>query len=190
MATARSTMLALLVVVGLLHTASAATYTVGDATQWTIPPSTTFYDDWAAKQNFVVGDKLTFTFDATHNVYQVSSADASACDATKPINKYTTSTTVTLTASGTTAFICEIPGHCLGGMKMIVDVSLSSNSSSPPSKAPAKAPTKAPVAPIPSVAPVSSSVHAPAPAPSAAPGLQSGAAMLTGVFVAVAAFAL
>lgn len=52
-------MLALLVVVGLLQIASAATYIVGDDTEWTIPPSNTFYDDWAVKQNFVVGDKLS-----------------------------------------------------------------------------------------------------------------------------------
>ncbi|BBN05986.1 hypothetical protein MPTK1_3g17490 [Marchantia polymorpha subsp. ruderalis] len=193
MATARSMMLALLVVVGLLQIASAATYIVGDDTEWTIPPSNTFYDDWAVKQNFVVGDKLNFIFGLGHNVYQVSAADASACDGTNPINKYTTATTVTLTTSGTTAFICEVFGHCLAGMKMTVDVSLSTNSSSPPAKAPAKAPTKAPAVAsiIPSLAPGTTLVIPPASAPSAAPGLQSAAAMLFGVFAAVVvAFAL
>lgn len=32
---------------------------VGGSKGWYTPPNTTFYDEWAAKKNFTVGDKLS-----------------------------------------------------------------------------------------------------------------------------------
>ena len=37
---------------------SAATYTVGDALGWTVPPISTVYSEWASDKTFVVGDIL------------------------------------------------------------------------------------------------------------------------------------
>ena len=51
-------LLATLVIATIFGISSAATYTVGDKTGWTIPSSPNFYAQWAAKQTFKVGDVL------------------------------------------------------------------------------------------------------------------------------------
>lgn len=58
MAAGRTSMLAVMLIAGLLQSASAATYTVGGAQGWTFAASPTFYDEWAQQQTFVVGDEL------------------------------------------------------------------------------------------------------------------------------------
>lgn len=60
MALERSTMLALLLIsLGLLQTALAAEYVVGDATGWTYDETLKFYNDWAASKTLKVGDSLS-----------------------------------------------------------------------------------------------------------------------------------
>lgn len=58
----------LLVSATLISTASAATYKVGDSTGWVIPDTATFFDEWSAKQTFVVGDKLSKCIEMSNDV--------------------------------------------------------------------------------------------------------------------------
>ncbi|KAL2632646.1 hypothetical protein R1flu_004125 [Riccia fluitans] len=119
----RLVVILLLLVAALINNASAKTYMVGDMAGWSIPERTTFYDDWATRQSFTVGDKLVLVSTGVHNVYEVSSTDAAACDASNPLAIYpSTSPTITLSSEGSHAFICQFPGHCILGMKIIVDV--------------------------------------------------------------------
>ncbi|KAG6542936.1 hypothetical protein Mapa_015627 [Marchantia paleacea] len=177
MAPSRVFMAALLVLAILISTASATTYKVGDLTGWVVPETATFFDDWAAKQSFVVGDKLIFTYASGHNVYKVSSTDATACDSKNPLTIYASaSPTVTLSTAGTHSFICEVLGHCILGMKMTVDVGTLpklTNSTAPPAKSlsPAGSPFTSPPAP---------------PPPSSAFSLQSSAAFAFAAASAVA----
>ncbi|OAE24724.1 hypothetical protein AXG93_2016s1290 [Marchantia polymorpha subsp. ruderalis] len=77
MAAGRTSMLAVMLIAGLLQSASAATYTVGGAQGWTFAASPTFYDEWAQQQTFVVGDELHFTLRSSspHVSWASSSVD-------------------------------------------------------------------------------------------------------------------
>ncbi|KAG6549575.1 hypothetical protein Mapa_008957 [Marchantia paleacea] len=175
MATVRSTMLAIILVAGLMAGASATSFTVGDTTGWTIVSRPTFYQEWADAQTFKVGDDITFTYTTGHNVYEVSSADFASCSTSEQAVGYTVANpNIKLTKAGEFFFICEVPGHCDLGMKMSLTVG--GNGTSSPSKAPAaKSPSATP------------SASPPVPAPSAASGLQSSAAMIVGSLLAVGA---
>lgn len=108
-----------------------------------------------------------FTYSTGHNVYEVSSTDATACDSSNPLAIYASANpTVTLSTAGTHSFICEVLGHCVLGMKMSVDVGNQpplTNSTASPAKplSPTESPFTSPPAP---------------PPPSSAFSLQSSAA--------------
>ncbi|CAN6476280.1 unnamed protein product [Victoria cruziana] len=161
------TIATILFVVSMAAAASAATYTVGDSSGWSIPSSPNFYDTWAASKTFHVNDKLVFNFPTgAHTAVQVSETDYKACTFTNPIETYGTGpATVTLNGPGAHYYLCSIPGHCAAGQKVTINV-VSAASSPPPSKA-----TPSPVArpPIPFATPPASS--APSPSPIARPPL-------------------
>lgn len=62
-----------------------------------------------------------------HNVYEVTEAAYRTCDATAAGAVLATYDTgfdkVALPEARSYWFICEIPGHCMGGMKLAVNVS-------------------------------------------------------------------
>jgi hypothetical protein len=59
----------------------------------------------------------------THTVSEVNKNDYESCSTSNAIsNDNNGPTTVTLTTPGTHYFICGIPGHCSGGMKLEVNV--------------------------------------------------------------------
>ena len=74
-----------------------------------------------------------FNYDAgAHTVNEVSASDYSACSTSNYISTDSRgSTTIPLKTAGTHYFVCGIPGHCTGGMKL--SVSVSSGSGSTPS---------------------------------------------------------
>ncbi|VFQ88859.1 unnamed protein product [Cuscuta campestris] len=85
----------------------AATIRVGGAAGWGFA-----MDGWQKGQTFNVGDVLEFKYDPTlHNVVVVSKEDYESCT---PKGKTLNSgdDKVTLTASGTTYYICGIAAHC------------------------------------------------------------------------------
>jgi hypothetical protein len=59
-----------------------------------------------------------------HDVLEVSKADYDSCSGSRPLAKFHTGDdTVPLPAGGVTRyFICGVPGHCAGGMKLAVRV--------------------------------------------------------------------
>ncbi|RLN13563.1 hypothetical protein C2845_PM09G24110 [Panicum miliaceum] len=99
--------------------AGAGEYVVGDvAFGW---------DSWAREHAFAVGDVLVFQYvSSQHNVYEVSEGTYWSCDTGGGgvRVKYTSGYyRVVLAEARTYWFICDLPGHCLGGMKVAVNVS-------------------------------------------------------------------
>ncbi|KAG6553182.1 hypothetical protein Mapa_005241 [Marchantia paleacea] len=196
MAVSQGGIITFLLLAGLLQCASAATYTVGDATGWTFPPSATFYDDWAKTHTFRVGDQLVFPYTAgEHDVYEVSEADVASCTKTSPIQTWTeTNSTVTLTVAGYHFYICSIGTHCAANMKMSLQVVAADSPASSPSSptiTPTASPTittpaSGPSTPTPPATPSTTtpSADSPAPGENGAFSLKSGSTLF---FVALAA---
>ncbi|XP_020227482.1 blue copper protein [Cajanus cajan] len=149
-----------------------ATFIVGDATGWTVPSGgAAFYTTWATGKTFKVGDTLVFNYPASaHNVEEVTKEKFESCNSTSPIATYTTPPVrLTLNKSGEHYFICGVPGHCLGGQKLAINVS-GSGTATPPSGTTSPSPSS------PSSNPSTPST----PSPAGAPPQDSGAASLVG----------
>ncbi|KAH9299513.1 hypothetical protein KI387_031195, partial [Taxus chinensis] len=99
----------------------ATNYTVGDTNQWTLGRN---YTAWASGKTFVVGDILVFNYASpAHNVLEVTKSAYDSCQTSNPTQTHTGGTTnITLTTVGSKYFICGIPGHCAGGMKLGITV--------------------------------------------------------------------
>ncbi|XP_024520124.1 mavicyanin [Selaginella moellendorffii] len=122
MAAAKWIAVVALALVAACQLAMAVDYQVaGAAPGWSIQNG---YTEWAARNQFRVGDTLTFTYTGNHNVLEVSRAAYDNCDASQPIQSYLTPSPiqVTLTTSGEHWFICGVPGHCDGGMRVPINV--------------------------------------------------------------------
>ncbi|XP_058099956.1 blue copper protein-like [Magnolia sinica] len=100
---------------------TATVYTVGDASGWGL---TVDYNTWTSGKTFAVGDSLAFTYvGGDHTVTEVSASDYSSCSAANAINTDSSgTTTIALKTAGTHYFICAVPSHCSGGMKVAVKV--------------------------------------------------------------------
>lgn len=58
-----------------------------------------------------------------HNVMRVTHAMYKACNASLPLESYTTGNdSITITARRHHFFICGVPGHCQGGQKVDINV--------------------------------------------------------------------
>jgi len=124
-------------VAAVLGAAHGASYTVGaPAGSWDLQ---TNYTTWASGINFLAGDQLVFKYSpAAHNVVEVSKADHDSCTASRPLATFATGDdTVPLPAGGVTRyFICGVPGHCDGGMKLAVRVEAAASAPAPVAMAP------------------------------------------------------
>ncbi|OEL38594.1 hypothetical protein BAE44_0000387 [Dichanthelium oligosanthes] len=76
-----------------------------------------------------------------HDVVEVSKADHDSCFNSRPLATFTTGDdTVPLPGGGVTRyFICGVPGHCAGGMKLAVRVKAAA-AGAPNASAPSPAP--------------------------------------------------
>ncbi|XP_015696643.1 blue copper protein 1a-like [Oryza brachyantha] len=103
--------------------AGATEYTVGDSEGWTIGPS---YLAWSQKYNFTAGDTLVFSYvQRQHDVLRVNLDAFRTCDpgANQTMQRWASGRDVVeLAAPGSYYFICNVSGHCLGGMKFSVAV--------------------------------------------------------------------
>ncbi|XP_019432465.1 PREDICTED: basic blue protein-like [Lupinus angustifolius] len=111
----------------LLNCAMANVYTVGDQEEWN---SQTNYASWAEGYNFSLGDVLVFRYvKEQHNVYEVTEDTFRSCNASSGVLvKYDSGEDrVKLNKVKKYWFICDIPGHCLGGMRFGIDARNSSN---------------------------------------------------------------
>ncbi|KAJ6337589.1 hypothetical protein OIU76_007297 [Salix suchowensis] len=69
-----------------------------------------------------------------HTVDEVSASDYSTCTTGNAITSDSSgATTVALKTAGTHYFICGVPGHCGGGMKLAVTVAAAGSSTTPSS---------------------------------------------------------
>ncbi|KAM3411447.1 hypothetical protein ACQJBY_003234 [Aegilops geniculata] len=99
-----------------------ASHTVGaPAGSWDLQ---TNYSLWASGTRFTTGDELQFQYYTTvHNVVEVRKAGYDSCNSSSPIATFLTGNDVVpLAAIGTRYFICGVPGHCIAGMKVQVNV--------------------------------------------------------------------
>ncbi|KAG5249520.1 hypothetical protein OIU76_003820 [Salix suchowensis] len=121
-----------LAVLGLAVTCNAATYMVGDNSGWDL---STDIDTWAQDKTFSVGDLLMFQYSSSHSVEEVKKEDFDSCNTTNVLRTFTNgNTSVSLTNPGTRYFVCGNKLHCLGGLKLRVNVE--SNQADPPTAAP------------------------------------------------------
>ena len=149
MAMMKAVVTAVAAVAALAQVAAAAVHPVGGNGQWDTSGS---YNAWSAKQKFLPGDSIVFTYPSSHDVVEVSKAGYDACSPSNAVASYTGgSTTVKLATAGKHYFICGVPGHCTAGMKLEVNVA-----------AAAATPTGKPRGQR-SVAPVAAPAMAPAP---------------------------
>ncbi|CAN6198743.1 unnamed protein product, partial [Urochloa humidicola] len=120
---ATATAILLLLAAARRHGAGATEYTVGDSAGWTNGPN---YLTWSQKYNFTAGDTLVFNYVAAqHNVYRVTQDAFRACEpaANQTMGSWATGhDLVNLTVPGDYYFICDVAGHCLGGMKFAIAV--------------------------------------------------------------------
>ncbi|KAL2520699.1 blue copper protein-like [Forsythia ovata] len=98
----------------------ATDYTVGDSSGWSIGAD---YSTWTSGKTFAVGDTLVFNYPSGHTVDEVNEKDYSSCSTGNSITTDSSgATTVALKTAGKHYFICGVPGHCSGGMKLAVTV--------------------------------------------------------------------
>ncbi|XP_037493689.1 mavicyanin-like [Jatropha curcas] len=113
-----------------IHVRSEVVYTVGDEEGWT---SDSNFGSWSHKYNFSVGDVLVFKYvKGQHNVYEVMEKTYRSCDTSSGvIAKYESGNDeIKLTQQKKYWFICNVDGHCLGGMRFEIDVKRQSISTS------------------------------------------------------------
>ncbi|KAK9072136.1 hypothetical protein SSX86_008568 [Deinandra increscens subsp. villosa] len=132
----------LMVVLSFMSLGSAKVYTVGDSAGWALSVD---YNTWASDKTFNVGDSLVFNYDSSHTVDLVSSSDYSTCAIGNSIASYNSGTTnIALNTTGSHYFVCGVMGHCVGGMKLTVNVTSDGSPSASPSPVTADSPTNTP----------------------------------------------
>ncbi|XP_061337219.1 basic blue protein-like [Gastrolobium bilobum] len=99
--------------------AHANTYNVGDTSGWSFDAI-----NWAKGKDFMATDILEFHYDpALHNVVVVDEDGYNACNIPEGAKVYQSGDDQISLAQGMNYFICGIPGHCQGGMKIAVNAS-------------------------------------------------------------------
>ncbi|MBA0761678.1 hypothetical protein Gotri_024292 [Gossypium trilobum] len=117
---AKLILLSLLAIFCFALTSHAATYVVGDTSGWDI---STDIDSWATNKTFNVGDVLLFQYSSSHSVSEVNKESFETCNTTNSLTTFSNgNTTVTLSNAGKRYFVCGNKLHCLGGMKLQVNV--------------------------------------------------------------------
>jgi Plastocyanin-like domain len=95
-----------------------------------------------------------FNYTSNHDVAEVTKDDYTSCSTSNELTYDNSSTTIVeLTTAGTRYFICAVPTHCSGGMKVKIDV-LAKPNSPPTSSASALPPASQPPATSPAHSPV------------------------------------
>ncbi|CAN8235439.1 unnamed protein product [Cochlearia groenlandica] len=105
-----------------LAPASSASHSI----EWSLGKDYTLL---ATAKNYAVGDTIVFNYGAGHTVDEVSESDYKGCTLGNSISSDSSGTTsIDLKTSGPRYFICGIPGHCTGGMKLSVNVATTASS--------------------------------------------------------------
>ncbi|WOK94675.1 mavicyanin-like [Canna indica] len=104
------------------HSVGATEYIVGDENRWT---TGTNYLAWSEKYNFTVGDVLVFKYvKGQHDVFRVTEETFRSCNSSSGVleTHATGDDHIALVEAKRYWFICNVSGHCLGGMKFGVSV--------------------------------------------------------------------
>ncbi|KAG7551986.1 Cupredoxin [Arabidopsis thaliana x Arabidopsis arenosa] len=170
-------MAALACILVILRLSEAAVYKVGDSAGWTTIANVD-YKLWASTKTFHIGDTVLFEYNPQfHNVMRVTHPMYRSCNTSKPISTFTTGNdSITLTNHGHHFFFCGVPGHCLAGQKLDLNVLL------PASSTPLSDPPTSSSSPPPSTTITAAGV--PGPSPSHAASLPS--VMATRIIAVVA----
>ncbi|XVF32221.1 hypothetical protein REPUB_Repub17cG0062700 [Reevesia pubescens] len=97
----------------------AKTFTVGETSGWSFN-----VQSWAKGKMFKAGDALVLSYDPTlHNVAVVDMDGYNNCSASPSSKVYSSGNDAIKLSKGRNYFICSIPGHCDGGLKIAVDAS-------------------------------------------------------------------
>ncbi|MCL7050147.1 hypothetical protein MKW94_027993 [Papaver nudicaule] len=92
-------------------------YTVGGKGGWTFNTV-----KWPAGKRFKAGDVLVFNYNSQfHNVVKVTAAGYKSCKTTKGAQVFKSGRDQIKLAKGQNFFICNVVGHCEGGMKIAVN---------------------------------------------------------------------
>ncbi|EOX97628.1 hypothetical protein QUC31_015599 [Theobroma cacao] len=112
----------LMICFSFLKGATSEVYSVGDEEGWN---SEVDYVSWSQKYNFSVGDVLEFKYNkGQHNAFEVTEATYRSCDTSSGVlaRHETGDDKVNLTESKKYWFVCNVGGHCLGGMRFGIDI--------------------------------------------------------------------
>ncbi|KAL0289465.1 UNVERIFIED_CONTAM: Blue copper protein [Sesamum calycinum] len=102
----------------------------GDSSGWAIGGD---YGSWTTDKTFAVGDTLGkasyIQLRPGHTVDEVSANDYKTCTTGNSLSSDSSgATSITLKSAGSHYFICGVPGHCSGGMKLAVTVAAAASS--------------------------------------------------------------
>ncbi|GLJ40277.1 hypothetical protein SUGI_0827460 [Cryptomeria japonica] len=114
----------LVCIVAIIRSVGAAVYEVGDAEGW---DSGVNYLQWAQKHDFHVGDTLVFRYNKEeHNVYEVDESVYRTCNVGQArVKMYLSGNdSVVLEEGKSYCFICAVSGHCSGGMRIQIPLTL------------------------------------------------------------------
>ncbi|XP_008798641.1 umecyanin-like [Phoenix dactylifera] len=121
------TLVLLLAIIGcvLKGTLGHKNHVVGSSLGWTVPPNKTFYQDWAQKKLFAVGERLVFPYKVgVHNVIEVPKEDFENCTQFKVIERHHEGPLILeLTKPGPHYYYCGVGLHCELGQKLAINVS-------------------------------------------------------------------
>ncbi|XP_062081582.1 mavicyanin-like [Humulus lupulus] len=125
------TLLSILVIyTWFLKGVTSEDYIVGDGDEWNSQGN---FLTWSTKYNFTVGDVLVFKYvKGQHDAYEVDEKTFRSCDASSGVlAKYESGNDkVKLTEAKKYWFICNVSGHCFGGMRFSIDVKQANDPSS------------------------------------------------------------
>ncbi|XP_020104081.1 chemocyanin-like [Ananas comosus] len=99
-----------------INVVESTSYNVGDGGGWTFGVS-----NWPNGKSFNAGDVLVFKYTkGLHNVVVVDANGYKSCKAPSGSKVYDSGDDQITLNQGDSYFICSIPGHCDGGMKIAV----------------------------------------------------------------------
>nr|GEV24119.1 cucumber peeling cupredoxin-like [Tanacetum cinerariifolium] len=127
--------LPLMVVLYTTTSVSGVTHIVGDSI-WSLPPTKTFYDDWAATRDFHIDDQLYFDFDSDlYNVVEAIGYLYPYCNTEMPPAIYEDSPALVLVEKPIDHgerhmyFVSnKLPHHCAIGLRFKIMVNLTTRS--------------------------------------------------------------
>ncbi|XP_039014994.1 mavicyanin-like [Hibiscus syriacus] len=117
----------LMILFSFFNGAVSEVYNVGDENGWN---SEVDYASWTAKYNFTVGDILEFKYNkGQHNAFEVTESTYRTCESSSGVlAKYESGEDkVKLNESKKYWFVCNVTGHCLGGMRFGIQVKAGHN---------------------------------------------------------------